>query len=161
MMKLNPSTVALISARQLINEACICENGDYPIDISKEGKVYSSNLNPCMKLGEFILFLKETRIISSECSVYEVLKNYGELKGSNDFKLKVRQNILAEKIRITRKGLKENSNEDLFDMNKKDGIGSRKIDALKRKRTYTEGNIYQESGSLHNKFNSIDEVNNT
>jgi hypothetical protein len=96
MIKINPNTVSMITQQELKDEEFVCQNGDYPLDMSMEYKVTAASINPCMKLSEFILFLKDMRLISAECSIVEILRTYGELRDKRDFKLRVRQSFIAE-----------------------------------------------------------------
>ena len=77
----------LAQLAQIPEEDGILDIGNYPIDLSYENKLASTSLNPCMKLSEFVLFLKDMRLISAECPLVEILRQYGELKGNSSFKL--------------------------------------------------------------------------
>lgn len=155
--KANPQTfeeaVKLAQLAQIPEEDGIFDIGNYPIDLTFENKLTSTNLNPCMKLSEFVLFLKEMRLISTECSLVEVLRLYGELKGNSNFKLQIKMGLLKERLIILKKGLgldvekkdifvrgirKNSSTPDLSEpaQNTRDVTKN-----LNRKRTFTEGNV--------------------
>jgi hypothetical protein len=110
-----------------------------------------------MKLSEFVMFLKDMRLVTSECSLVEILRTYGELKGKRDFKLRVRHRLLEEKLHLIKQKFRtEEENifglkKDVYMEGKENKAANRSVDLLspvhQRNRIYTEEDLQNDVGS--------------